>query len=87
VDGRYGDDGVAEQAAETLQRGRALLAEARAAYGLGRRDRFSAQRSRSGVILISNVKPAAPTRPDDEIAEARIELLEAKAAALRGGVR
>jgi hypothetical protein len=83
-DGRYGADAEgASQAAEVLRRGRALLAEARAAYGLGRRDRFTAQHSRSGVVLISNVKLAAPMHPDDELAEARIEVLQEKASLLR----
>jgi hypothetical protein len=86
-DGRYGADAEgASQADETLRRGRALLAEARAAYGLGRRDTFMAWRG-NGVVMVQSVRRAAPMHPDDELAEARIEVLAAKAATLRGGVR
>jgi hypothetical protein len=87
VNGAYGAGAEgASQADETLRRGRALLAEARAAYGLGRRDTFTAWRG-NGVVMVQSVRRAAPMHPDDELAEARIEVLELKAQVVRGGGR
>jgi hypothetical protein len=81
----YLADGNGEQAAETLRRGRAILAEARAAYGLRRGDSFTAYRAH-GTIVVSNVK-RVPMHPDDELLDARAELIALKAKAVRGGVR
>jgi hypothetical protein len=78
----YSGDGNGEQAAETLQRGRALFAEARAAYGLGRRDTFTAWRG-NGVVMVQSVRRAPKQSAADELLDARAELLELKAQALR----
>ena len=84
-DGRaYSADGDAEQAAAILSRGRAVLAEARAAYALGRRDTFTAVRLRGGTVAIGNLRRAAPLPAADELAEARMRLIAAKAATLGG---
>lgn len=82
-DGTYGDGGSADQAAEVLRGGLALIAEARAAYGLGRRDGFTCWRGRDGRPMIKNLKLAPLQHPTDELLDARAELLEAKAQALR----
>ncbi len=84
ADGRaYPAETDGEQTAATLSRGRALLAEARSTYGLGRRDTFSATRLSGGVVGLSRVRRAAPLPAADELAEARLELLAQKANLLR----
>ena len=81
----FADD--AEQVAAVFKGGMALLAEARAKYGLGRRDGLTAGRLRDGTVVVSKVRLAPPQSAADELAEARIEVLAARAAALPGGPR
>ena len=88
ADGRaYAAEGDNDQAVAVLSRGRKLLAEARATYGLGSRDAFRAGRLRDGTVVISGVRRAKPLPAADELAEARQRLLEVKATALPGGPR
>lgn len=81
--GTYYGDGDADRAAAVYQEGMRLISEARARYGLSRRDGLSARRLADGTIVVSNIRRAAPQHPADELLDARAELLQLKAQALR----